>query len=344
MVTIRDIAEECGVSIATVSNVLNGKKNVSEKVRSRVLDAAEALNYTPNTVAKNLKTKKAQTVGVVVEDITIFSIPDLVDGITEYCEAKGYGVALNNMRLFKKFDDTYYHQIVYKEQLQEILKGLLADQVGAIIYVSAHERSLKCLPESFQIPLVMCYADSTMPGIPSVLVEEKEPTEELLDYALSMGHRRIGVITGKSDSMHSQERLVAYQNFLYRNGILYDPALVCQGDWERESGYRYTDYLLEQHVTLIFCMNDLMAGGVYDRLTERGLKVGEDISVLGYDNRLMSGYMYPPLTTVELPLHDMGYRSAEIALDAIEHGLEALPREIRVRGELILRDSVCKID
>lgn len=343
MVTIRDIAQACGVSIATVSNVLNGKKNVSEEMRSRVMEKVREMNYTPNSIAKNLKTKQTRTLGIIVEDITIFSIPDIVDGITECCEQYGYGIALCNLRLYKKYNDTYYHQITYQNELQKILKGLLADQVEAIIYIAAHERPLPCLPEQFPVPLIMCYAYSMTPGVPSVLVGEEEPTKALLQYAISMGHRRIGVITGKSDSAHAQERLKAYQSALYDNGILFDPSLVCQGDFERESGYRHTDYLLEKQVSLIFCMNDLMAGGVYDRLRELGLQMGEDVSVLGYDNRLLSEYVVPPLTTVELPLHDIGYRAGEIALDAIRNGVDTVPYQTYVQGKVVLRDSVKKV-
>lgn len=345
MVTIRYIAKECGVSIATVSNVLNGKKNVSEEMRAKVMAKVQELNYTPNSVAKNLKTKRTRILGVIVEDITIFSVPDVVDGITECCENNNYGVTLVNLRLFQKFNDAYYSWVIDQEQLQEKLQELMAAQVEAIIYISAHERTLQCLPKNFPIPLIMCYAYSKTEGIPSVLVEEEGPTQELLQHAISLGHRKIGVITGKPDSAHMQERLRAYQNTLFQNGILYDPALVCIGDWNRETGYQHTDELLRRGVTLIFCMNDPMAAGVYDRLRELGLEVGKDISVMGYDNRPLSQFLNPPLTTVNLPLHDMGYRCGETALEAIRSGgTGELTAEIHVPGQVILRASLGKLN
>ncbi|MCD8146181.1 MAG: LacI family transcriptional regulator [Clostridiales bacterium] len=343
MVTIRDIAQACGVSIATVSNVLNGKKNVSAEMRERVMEKVREMNYTPNSVAKNLKTKKTRTLGIIVEDITIFSIPELVDGITECCEVNNYRVMLFNLRLFQKFGDAYYHQEVYREQLQEVLRLLLADQVEAVIYIAAHERAIRCLPDQFPIPLIMCYAYSTTPGVPSLLVDETTPTEELIQSAIDMGHRRIGVITGKQDSVHSQQRLVAYRQTLLRNGIPFDPGLLCVGDWQRESGIRCTDRLLEQGATAIFCMNDLMAGGVYARLKELGLTVGKDVGVMGYDNRLLSQFLDPPLTTVELPLHDLGCRAGEIALAALSRETAAPSAHTYVAGKVILRDSMQKI-
>ncbi|MCD7929308.1 MAG: LacI family transcriptional regulator [Clostridiales bacterium] len=344
MVTIQDIAQACGVSIATVSNVLNGKKNVSAEMRERVMEKVREMNYTPNSVAKNLKTKKTRTLGIIVEDITIFSVPDLVDGITECCEVNNYRVTLINLRLFQKFDDVYYHQEVYREQLHEVLRLLLADQVEAVIYIAAHERPIHCLPDHFPIPLVMCYAYSTTSGVPSLLVDETTPTEELVQYAIDQGHRRIGVITGKQDSVHSQQRLVAYRQTLLRNGISFDPGLLCVGDWQRESGIRCTDRLLEQGATAIFCMNDLMAGGVYARLKELGLTVGKDVGIMGYDNRLLSQFLDPPLTTVELPLHDLGCRAGEIALAALSAENAPPPEHTYVAGKVILRGSVQKIE
>lgn len=344
MVTIRDIARACGVSIATVSNVLNGKSNVSAEMRQRVMEKVQEMHYTPNSVAKNLKTKKTCTVGIIVEDATIFSVPELVDGITECCEANNYRVMLVNLRLFQKYGDTYYHQEVYREQIQEVLRLLLADQVEAVIYIAAHERTIRCLPEQFPIPLVMCYAYSTTPGVPSLLVDETTPTEELIQSAVDRGHRRIGVIAGKQDSVHAQQRLMAYRQTLFRNGIPFDPGLVCTGDWTRESGIRHTDRLLEQGATVIFCMNDLMAGGVYDRVKALGLTVGKDVGVMGYDNRLMSQYLDPPLTTVELPLHDLGCRAGEVALAALSQGNMFLPEQVYVTGKVIWRGSVQEIE
>ncbi len=275
-----------------------------------------------------------------MEDITIFSIPDLVDGITECCEVNNYRVMLINLRLFQKYDDVFYREEVYQEQLQEVLRLLLADQVEAVIYIAAHERAIHCLPEHFPIPLVMCYAYSTTPGVPSLLVEETAPTEALIQSAIDRGHRRIGVITGRRDSVHAQQRMLAYRRTLVRNGIPFDPSLLCVGDWTRESGLRRTDHLLAQGATAIFCMNDLIAGGVYARLKELGLTVGRDVGVMGYDNRLISQYLDPPLTTVELPLHDLGCRAGEIALAALAAEGEPPPQHVYVAGKVILRGSV----
>lgn len=344
MVTIREIAKACSVSIATVSNVLNHKGGVSDETRATVLAKVEELHYVPNSVAKNLKTKKTHMIGIVVEDITVFSVPGVVDGITAYCENHGYGMSLVNLRLYQKWGDHYYYKTDYYPQVTAALNHLAADQVEAIIYISAEERELGCLPSDFPIPLVMSYAYSSTLGIPSVLLNEQDAAQQLVEHAISRGHRRIGVITGKQMSTHTQQRLDGYRRALAAYGLPYEEALVCEGDWSRESGQLCADILIEQGVTAIFCMNDLMAGGVYDCLNRRGLRVGHDCSVLGYDDRVQSEYFDPPLTTVRLPLYNVGYHAAALALEMLR-GVprEQVAQETFIPCQLILRNSVAAI-
>lgn len=345
MATMKELAKYCGISVATVSNILNNKPGASESTRKYVLEMAEKLNYTPNIVAKNLKLQKTRSIGVIAEDMTIFSIPDIIDGITEHCQRLDYQILLTNLRLFKKYNDTYYNREDYYSLVHREIKKLMEKQVEGIIYVSAHERIIQCIPESFTLPAVMAYGYSQRGDIPSVVVDDTGGAGQITQHLVDNGHRKIGLITGKPDSMHAQARLVGFQSVLYANQILYDPALVYEGDWMRESGYRYVDRLLEKGVTAIFCMNDLMAGGVYDRLDELGLKVGTDISVAGYDNRELSSYYKPPLTTINLPLHDIGYKSSELLIERLEQPEEADMGQdvIMVPCEKLIRKSVKNI-
>jgi LacI family transcriptional regulator len=342
MATIKELAKSCGVSVATVSNILNNKPGASDKTRKLVLDMAEKLNYTPNIVAKNLKMQKTRSIGVIAEDMTIFSIPDIIDGITDYCQEQDYQILLTNLRLFKKYNDTYYNREDYFDLVRLEIKKLMEKQVEGIIYVAAHERIIRCIPDTLPIPAIMAYGYSKSDKIPSIVVDDVHGAAKILEYMVSNGHKRIGVITGKPDSLHAQARLVGYQQVLFENGILYDPSLVMEGDWTRISGYRGASQLLEKGVTAIFCMNDLMAGGVYDRVDELGLKAGIDVSIAGYDGRELSGYYRPPLTTVSLPLHDIGHKASELMIDLINGtGIEAGPENVCYVGcELQVRKSV----
>jgi LacI family transcriptional regulator len=342
MTTIKEIAKTCNVSVATVSNILNGKPGASPRTRELVLNTAKELNYTPNYVAINLKMRSTKSIGVIAEDMTIFSIPDIIDGITDSCEKHGYHILLSNMRLYKKYSDTYYNGTDYFGLVEEVIKDLMRKQVEGIIYVSAHERLIKCLPEDLDIPAIMAYGYSKSQKIPSIIVDDEKGAYELINYAVKMGHEKIGVITGKVDSFHMQARLIGYQKALLENQIVYKKELVCEGEWDRISGYKYTDELIEKGVTAIFCMNDLMAGGVYDRLEERNMKPGEDMSILGYDNRELSTYYKPPLTTTNLPLHDIGYCASEVMMEMLHRdnaegevkSVYQLPCSIQIRNSV----------
>lgn len=341
MATIKEIARECHVSVATVSNILNHKPGASDETRKLVMDKVKELNYTPNTVARNLKTKNSRSIGVIVEDMTIFSIPDIVDGITEHCEEESYQILLINLRLFKKYQDAYYHREDYYPIVREEIGKLIAKQVEGIIYVAAHERSIRCIPEDIPVPAVMAYGYTESRKVPSVVVDDEDGAYQIVRHIIGRGHKKIGVITGKKDSPHMQDRLLGYQKALYEAGILYNPELVHVGDWFRDSGYACTDSLLKQGVTAIFCMNDLMAGGVYDRLEELGLVPGKDISVAGYDNRELSGYYKPPLSTITLPLHDIGYAASEIILKMLrKEPLDFSDNIQRVKCYPLIRKSV----
>ncbi len=344
MATIKEIAKACGVSVATVSNVLNNKPGASEATRKLVFDMVEEMDYTPNVVAKNLKLQKTRSIGVIAEDMTIFSIPDIIDGITEQCEKVDYQILLINLRLFKKYSDTYYNKEDYYPIVHREIKKLMEKQVEGIIYVAAHERVIRCIPHKLPIPAVMAYGYTQNPHVPSVVVDDSHGAYELTKHLIQNGHKKIGVITGKSDSLHAQSRLVGYQEALFDHGILYDPGLVLEGDWTRESGYRWADSLLEKNITAIFCMNDLMAGGIYDRFMELGLRVGEDISVVGYDNRELSSYYKPPLTTIDLPLHDIGYRASELITGMLEGKEVATEDQVCAVGcHMLIRESVKNI-
>lgn len=342
MSTIKEIAKACNVSVATVSNILNGKPGASENTKKLVEKAIKELDYTPNYVAKNLKMKNTRSIGVIAEDMTIFSIPDIIDGITEHCEEVDYQILLTNLRLYKKYEDRYYNRDDYYELVRTEIRKLMSKQVDGIIYVAAHERIIQCIPDNLTIPAVMAYGYTKSSKVPSVVVDEVHGSYQMVQYLIDNGHQRIGLITGKKDSLHAQERLKGYQKALFDNQILYNPELVYDGDWTRHAGYNNTDELLSKKVTAIFCMNDIMAGGVYDRLEELRLEVGKDISIVGYDNREVSSYYKPPLTTINLPLHDIGYNASELMIQMLAGN--SLPEDkenvYQVECEALIRKSV----
>lgn len=215
-----------------------------------------------------------------------------------------------------------FFQIVRRE-----IKELIAKQVDGIVYVTAHERTLKCLPENLTVPVSMAYGYTKSESYPSVVVDDQKGACEIVNYIISKGHKNIGVITGKKRSVHTHDRLMGYQKALYEHSMAFNPEIMVEGRWSRKGGYAATDYLLKQKVTAIFCMNDIMAGGVYDRLEELGLIPGQDISVVGFDNQELSNYYKPPLTTIELPLYKIGYTACANVIKEVESGKNMKKRE-----------------
>jgi len=319
MVTIKEIAKLTKVSVATVSNVLNGKSGAASEAKAReIIDLARNLRYTPNALARNLQQQKTNTIGIITEDLTVFNTPEIVDGIDAFCEENGYEIILENMRLFKRYNNDFTDTPKHHELLDSILQNMLSKQVEGIIYVGYHCREIAYLPSMVQVPFVYAYCYPREAIYPSVMYDDEKAARDVTMLFLKKGHRRIGVICGPASSYHTQARLRGFNIALSELGLEADPGLVVYGDWERPSGYHLAALLFDKRVTAIFSFNDLMASGVYERAAERGLEIGKDISLFGFDNRDISLGYIPALSTVEPPLNKIGRRSAEIILSQIK--------------------------
>jgi len=318
MVTIKEIARITGVSAATVSNVLNGKSGAAGKVKAdEIIAVARDMHYMPNVLARNLQQKKTNTIGIIAEDLTVFNTPEIVDGIDERCEEKGYEIILANMRLFKRYNNDFTDTPRHHELLDSMMKNMIAKQVEGIIYVGYHCREIAYLPSGVQVPFVYAYCYPKEEIYPSVLFNDEKASYDVTRILTAKGHSRIGVICGPSSSYHTKARLAGYKKALSKNGIKPNLDFIVYGDWERPSGYRLAASLLDKNVTAIFSFNDLMASGVYERAAERGLQIGKDISLFGFDNRDISQGYIPELSTVQPPLNEIGRRCAEIIFDQI---------------------------
>ncbi|OOM70167.1 catabolite control protein A [Clostridium puniceum] len=343
MANIKEIAKESGVSIATVSNIINGKPGAGEETRKRVLETIKKLDYRPNVIAKNLKQKNNRTIGIITEDLTVFNTPDIVDGINEYCDEHNYEFVLGNLRLYKKYDEKFYHSDKYYGRVVDEFKMMESKQVEGIIYVGCHSRNLECIPSNFSIPIVIAYGFDNDKEFSSVIFNDEQGAYEATCKLIEAGHQNIGVIYGAQQSIHAQQRLIGYQRALYDNKILFNPQFIQQGDWSRKSGYEASEIFFEQNVTAIFAMNDLMAGGVYDFFYEKEHKIGTDIAIVGFDNREVSKAYNPSLSTIELPLFEIGRQSAKLLIDMItQPHKEVNPEIYKIDCKFIERKSIYK--
>jgi len=349
MVTINEIALKCGVSPSTVSNIINGKKNVGEKTRNKVLDEVKRSGYQPNYFAQGMRKLKTNMIGIIVEEIDNFSTPGIIEGITKTCEESGYRTILVNMRMYERWRNAWWEEkeSEYYDVLEMTFKEMNFLKVDGIIYVSGHARVINCFPDDLNIPAVIAYGYSSSDKHISVVIDDEQGAYDMTNYLISKGHRKIGVISGCVDNLHSIKRYLGYQKALFQKEILCDPGLVRYGDWFRESGYKESEFLIKQGVSAIFCFNDIMAGGVYDYLEEHGLRAGKDISVVGYDNQDFTEYFRPSVTTMEIPTKEIGAKAALMLMDLMgenECKENGVAKKIEVHCKLIERKSVAEVD
>ena len=343
MATIKEIANACNVSIATVSNVLNGKKSVSEKTKKRILETAKRMEYVPNYMAKNLKQKETKVIGIITEDLTVFNCPEIVDGIHTYLEEENYSFLLGNLRLYKKYGNKFYSTEEYHGEVEAEFRMMQAKQVDGIIYIGAHSREIHCIPDDPSIPVILAYGISGNEAIPSVIFNDEKAAYDATIALIEKGHEKIGVITGEDKSIHTMERLLGYQRALFDHKILYNPGLIFRGNWERISGYNGAYKLMKEGVTGIFAMNDIMAAGIYDYASETGVKIGEELAVIGFDNREICEAFNPSLSTLALPLYEIGRKAAKLMLDILKNQKEAEREHIcRMDCKVIERESSTK--
>ena len=344
MVTIKEIAQKCNVSVTTVSNILNGKGKASDKTISAVLQAVEEMGYQPNYMARGLRSNKSGMIGIIAEDIAQFSTPNIIESIMEYCENKGYRTIVQNLRLYARWKDKWYdREMDYYSILEPALKELSSMKVDGIIYIAGHARVISWFSEHCDVPAVMAYGYSGTEKVPSVVIDDETAAYDMTKYLLEMGHRKIGVLGGRNDNIHTQKRIWGYQKALFEKKVLFDPGLVYYGAWDREDGYKAAEYLLGKGVTVIFSMSDHMAGGVYDYLEEKELCVAEDVSVAGFDDWEIASYFSPKLTTMKIPLVEIGYKSAETLFELIEEKEWTKEKEISMPCDIKIRKSVKRL-
>lgn len=340
MATIKQIAKLVGVSTTTVSNVLNGIPGAAGETKMKeIFDIAKKLSYTPNLLAKNLKQRKSNSIGIITEDLTVFNAPEIVDGIDAYCEEHGYEILLANMRLFKRYNNDFTDTPQHQKILDMVVSNMMAKQVAGLVYVGYHVRGIHFQPSNLTVPLVYAYCYPENMKYASVLYDDEKAAYEATALLIEKGHKNIGILCGPLTSYHSQCRLRGVQRAMFDHSILYNANAVLYGDWMRNSGYDEAKELLKQGCTAIFCFNDLMASGVYEWCSKEGLEIGRDISLFGFDNRDISSGFTKQISTVELPLNEIGRKCAEIVLKEIG-GETVNLKKLLLPCRIIERDSV----
>ncbi len=345
-ITAKEIAKMCGVSASTVSNVLNGKNKASDETTRRIMEVVNKTGYTPNYFASSIRKQKSKVISIIVEDLNQFTTPPVVVATMAYCEEIGYRAIVINLRMYDRWKDTWFDD---EEKLRSFLMPAiyesLAIKVDGIVYIAGHRHEIKCFPKELNVPIVVAYATNKDNTYPSILIDDENGGYEVGKYITEQGHKDIAVISGVKNNMHSVMRMTGFQRALYESGVLYNPKNTVYGNWDRETGYKLAPEVLKMNVSMIWAMNDQMAAGVYDYLYEQGLEIGKDISVIGFDNVDYASYMYPRITTYELPLAEIGRATAKVLFNIIENpGWKLENSRSFIKGKLIIGNSVKKLD
>ena len=305
-----------------------------------MLKVIEESGYTPNLIAKSLRVQKTDIIGVLAEDIRGFPSPAIINGISEYAEQKGYNILLNDLRMLETLFNQYDHIGQHKDKINEAISLLLyGAKVDAIIYVGMFDRDITGIINEIDKPLVIAYSIAGDTYTHSVTYDNEEISGTVIRLLLNEGHRRIAVIAGPHDTFPTQMRMRGIERAFRESGLTLDNTFVRYGNWEYESGYICASALLASAPTAIFAMNDLMAAGAIDAVKSAGLRIPEDISIIGFDNREISSFLHPRLTTVEIDLKEIGLRAAQTVLKRIR-GEKVDERCQVIQSKIIMRETV----
>jgi family./Bacterial regulatory proteins, lacI family. len=312
--TLQDVARKVGLSTTTVSLVLNNKPNrISEGTRRKILAAARELNYRPNHIAVSMVTRQTQTLGLILPDISNPFFAELARVIEDECSRYGYSVLYGNTHGSVKRDFEYLN--IFLDRSVDAVIMSLSNSFGP----DDSKRFLDIV-KSANVPVIMVDRTPDAPGIVSVVLDHRLGGYLAAKHLLSLGHKRIGCISGPENVPGAVQRLEGFKNALEEAKIPFDSGLVYTGDFSAESGSRALPCLLDQNVTAVFACNDMMALGVYRACRLYGIRIPDDISVVGFDDIYLSDFLDPPLTTVAQPIEDMGRECVRQAMAAIKSG------------------------
>lgn len=325
MSSIRDVAKAAGVSVATVSRALSNPEKVSPASIDKVHKAIEQVGYRPNMLARSFRSARSYAVVVLVPDITNPFFSEVIRAIEDRAQQKGYAVLLGDSRGQPEREKEYIRRVETR----------LADGIIQLRPDEADKANV--IPDDIAW-VNACGCESTLG--PRVRIDNRGAARSLVDYLISLGHTRIGVISGLKDNPHTTDRMAGYKEGLEAAGIAFDKSLIAEGDFTTWSGLSAAQHFcsMKNRPTAVFCMNDEMAIGAIQTFKANGLRVPEDISVAGFDDISYARYCDPSLTTIAQPAEEIGKLAMDMLLRLIE-GEPLAQEEAILPAEFVLRKS-----
>lgn len=332
-VTIYDVAREAGVSMATVSRVVNNNPNVKPQTRKKVFEAIERLGYRPNAVARGLASKKTTTVGVVIPDISNSIYAEVARGIEDIANMYHYNIILCNAD--KK-----------KEKEIRVINTLLEKQVDGLLFMggAVTEEHIQAFQTS-SVPIVLCATTDDKETIPSVDIDHEAAAFDAVNQLIQGGHRRIAMIAGPlTDPSNGYARYQGYKRAMEQAGLEVSDELVRIGNYRYESGLEAMKYFLDlpERPTAVFAATDEMGIGAIHTIQDSGLRVPEDLSVISIDNSRMASMVRPQLTAVAQPMYDIGAVSMRLLTKLMNKESVDLTKVV-LPHEVVVRKSVAQV-
>jgi DNA-binding LacI/PurR family transcriptional regulator len=346
MVTINDVAKCAGVSISTVSNVLNKNKYVSEALTQRVNRVVKEMEYTANPIAQKMKTKYTKTIGVISADLCGLFYPYVLKGMYDVFVSKGY-------RLIVMDSEGIHDSIGSIKKLRDGITSMIHDRVDGIVFSSTIPEELEAgiigdvtkLSSSKKNTAFVCVEkDLSQYGIDSVYANSLAGANIATSHLIDVGCRRIGHITGPHYFTVAQDRITGFKKAMRHNGLEVDDIrMIANGDYTHKSGYLAMKELLHKlpGIDGVFVANDQMAVGTLKALFEAGKRVPEDVKVIGYDDVFIASVLEPSLSTIHVKKQLMGKKAAELLIEQIE--TNAKPgTAVELESKLVVRRSTVK--
>jgi LacI family transcriptional regulator len=298
MVSIKDIARKAGVSISTVSYALNGSDKVTPETCARILAIAKEMNYVPNAAARNLKKRETRIIGVFLTDFSGDVYGDLLYGIKEILNRKGYDLV-----------------VCSGKQSHRMLPERMIDGAIVLDQTFSSEELLQYAERGHKI--VVLDRELNHPNVNQVLLDNKAGATLAVEHLLELGHRRFYVVTGPEGSYDSWQRMQAVRQTVERSGIA--EFIEIQGNFEKSGGEQAAERVLSEYAgtAAVFCLNDEMAVGLYNRIAGTELEIGRDIHVIGFDNIELAHYLQPRLSTIDYSKRKWGAVAAGQLLDIL---------------------------
>jgi LacI family transcriptional regulator len=328
--TIRDVARLAGVSLATVSNVLNQTRPVAADTAARVMRAVEALRYAPHAAARSMRRRGSGLIGLILADITNPFFTALVHAVERTASAAGYAVLLCNSD----------EDLKREQQHLELLRMQRVD--GIILAATGHpSRGRAAALGQLRVPVVLVDRAFNEFGLDAVMLDNRRAAIEATRHILSFGHRRVAMLSGPVAMSTGAERLQGYREALLEAGVVYDEALVRDAGFREERAYEAARELLSgpERPSAVFAANNLIAIGLMRAVADLQLQCPQDVSVVSIDDFAWANAFRPRLTTVAQPVADMGETAMRMLLARMRGDAPATPQLTVMAPTLMARDS-----